>query len=150
MSTRVPTPEELEAERTSSIASAIQDITAKTQLLVKEEIELAKAEVEIKARALAKGAAIGAAAGVFVLAALLMILHGFAWLAWYLLPVNQSSIFWGFFVVALILLVLAAIAGFLAARFFKKGSPPTPQMAIDEGKRIQQTVNAARAAEVQR
>ena len=150
MSTRMPTPEELEAERTSSIASAIQDITAKTQLLVKEEIELAKAEVEIKARALAKGAAIGAAAGVFVLAALLMILHGFAWLAWYLLPVNQSSVFWGFFVVALILLVLAAIAGFLAARFFKKGSPPTPQMAIDEGKRIQQTVNAARAAEVQR
>lgn len=146
----MPTPEELEAERTSSIASAIQDITAKTQLLVKEEIELAKAEVEIKARALAKGAAIGAAAGVFVLAALLMILHGFAWLAWYLLPVNQSSVFWGFFVVALILLVLAAIAGFLAARFFKKGSPPTPQMAIDEGKRIQQTVNAARAAEVQR
>ena len=79
-----------------------------------------------------------------------MLLHGFAWLAWYVLPVNDNSQFWGFFLVALVLLILAAIAGLLALRFFKKGSPPTPQMAIDEGKRIQKTVNTARSAEVQR
>ncbi len=150
MSTAMPPTEEEQAGTPSSIASALQDITTQTQLLIKEEIELAKAEVEVKARALAKGAAVGAAAGVFVLAALLMILHGFAWLAWYVLPVNSQSFFWGFFFVAAILLLLGAGAGFVAARFFKKGSPPTPQMAIDEGKRIQQTVNTARAAEVQR
>ena len=51
---------------------------------------------------------------------------------------------------ALLALVGAAIAGYYAMRFFKKGAPPTPQMAIDEGKRIQQTVNEARSAEVQR
>ena len=49
-----------------------------------------------------------------------------------------------------VLLILAVIAGLLAKRFLTKGAPPTPQMAIDEGKRIQQTVNEARAAEVQR
>ena len=151
MSTVMPPPDETQPEGTpSSIASALQDITEKTQLLIKDEIELAKAEVEVKVKALARGAAVGAAAGVFVLAALLMLMHGFAWLAWYLLPVNPSSFFWGFFFVAAVFLVLAAVAAFLALRFVKKGSPPTPKMAIEEGKRIQQTVNAARAAEVQR
>ena len=134
----------------ATIASAIQEITEKTQLLVKDEIELAKTEVTLKAKTLGKGAAIGAAAGVFVLAALLMLLFGFAYLAYYLLPGNDLAFFWGFFFVAGVFLVLAAIAGFLASRFFKKGSPPKPEMAIEEGKRIQQTVNEARAAEVQR
>ena len=148
MSHQMPEPED---EATSaSIASAIQEITEKAQLLVKDEIELAKTEVELKVKALGKGAAIGAAAGIFVLAALLMIMHGLAWLAWYILPVNNASFFWGFFFVAGVFLVLAAIAGLLAARFFKKGSPPKPVMAIEEGKLIQQTVNEARAAEVQR
>lgn len=148
MSTQLP-PEQ-ERDDKATIASAIQEITEKAQLLVKDEIELAKTEVEIKVKALGRGAAIGAAAGIFVLAALLMLMHGFAWLAWYVLPVNNNSVFWGFFFVAGVFLVLAAIAGGLAVRFFKKGSPPVPQMAIDEGKRIQQTVNEARAAEVQR
>ena len=148
MSHQMPEPED---EATSaSIASAIQEITEKAQLLVKDEIELAKTEVELKVKALGKGAAIGAAAGIFVLAALLMIMHGLAWLAWYILPVDNASFFWGFFFVAGVFLVLAAIAGLLAARFFKKGSPPKPVMAIEEGKLIQQTVNEARAAEVQR
>lgn len=143
-------PPEQEREDKASIASAIQEITEKAQLLVKDEIELAKAEVEQKVKALGKGAAVGAAAGVFVLAALLMIMHGLAWLAWYVLPVNNTSFFWGFFFVAGVFLVLAAIAGFLASRFFKKGSPPKPVMAIDEAHRIQTTVNEARAAEVKR
>lgn len=143
-------PPEPPKDDKASIASALQEITEKAQLLVKDEIELAKAEVQVKVKALGKGAAIGAAAGVFVLGALIMLLFGFAWLAWYLLPVNGTSYFWGFFFVAAVLLLLAAVAGFLASRFFKKGAPPTPQMAIDEGKKIQQTVNEARAAEVQR
>ena len=148
MSTRMP--DEVEQDDNATIASAIQEITEKAQLLVKDEIDLAKTEVELKVKALGKGAAIGAAAGIFVLAALLMIMHGLAWLAWYVLPVNSNSFFWGFFFVAGVFLVLAAIAGLLAKRFLKKGSPPVPVMAIDEGKRIQQTVNDARAAEVQR
>ena len=150
MSTQLPPPEK-QRDDSASIASAIQEITEKAQLLVKDEIELAKTEVELKVKALGKGAAIGAAAGVFVLAALIMILFGFAYLAYYELPIgNNLTFFWGFFFVAAVLLILAAVAGFLAARFFKKGAPPVPQMAIDEGKKIQETVNEARAAEVQR
>ncbi len=128
----------------ASIATAIQDVTEKAQILIREEIELAKTEVEGKVRSLVRGAAIGAAAGIFALAALLLIIHGLAWLAYDLLPIGDASTFYvGFFFVAAIFLILGAIAGFLAARAFKKGSPPTPQLAIDEAKRIQQTVQTA-------
>jgi hypothetical protein len=128
----------------ASLATAIQDVTEKAQLLIREEIELAKTEVEGKVRSLVRGAAIGAAAGIFALAALLLIIHGLAWLAYDLLPIGDASTFYvGFFFVAALFLILGAIAGFLAAKAFKKGSPPTPQLAIDEAKRIQHTVQTA-------
>jgi hypothetical protein len=124
-----------------AIGHALTDVTQKVQLLVREEIELAKAEVSVKAARLGRGAAVGAAAGAFVVAALLMILHGFAWLAWYLLFPNDQF-FWGFFLVAFLLLVVAAIAGFVAYRSVRAGSPPTPQLAIDEAKLIRETVTS--------
>jgi hypothetical protein len=149
-STAVPPAPNRDDSSQASIASALQDISEKAQLLVREEIELAKTEVETKVKSLARGAAIGAAAGVFLLAAGLMLLFGLAFLAYYILPVNQYAFFWGFFFVAGVFLILAAIAGFVASKLFKKGSPPAPQMAIDEAKKIQATVNEARSAEVQR
>ena len=147
MSTQLPQKD----DETTSIATAIQEITERSQLLVREEIELAKAELQLKANALKNGAIIGAAAGVFVLGALVMILFGCAWLAYYALSIgDELAFFWGFFFVAGVLLILAAIAGLMAKRFFTKGTPPAPEMAIDEGKKIKTTVDEARAAEVQR
>ena len=64
----------------TAIAGAIQQVTASAQALIRDEIELAKLEVTTKVKNAGRGAAIGAAAGVFVLAALLLILHGIAWL----------------------------------------------------------------------
>jgi uncharacterized membrane protein YqjE len=125
------------------IASAIEEITTRAQLIVREEIELAKTEVQIKVQRLVRGAVIGAAALVFVLGAMIVLLHGLSWLAWWALPVSNSQIFWGFFLVAFVLLVLGGIAGFLAARLFKAGSPPKPDMAIEEAQRIRDTVQQA-------
>jgi hypothetical protein len=127
-----------------NIAQAIQEVSDRAQILVREEIELAKAEVTAKLTQLARGAAIGAAAGIFVVTALLFLLHGFAWLAYYALPVANGAFFWGFFLVAGVLFLLGAIGGFVAARAFKRGSPPTPEMAIDEAKRIRDTVQSDR------
>ena len=124
-----------------AIGHAITDVTQKVQLLVREAIELAMAEVSVKVARLGRGLAVGAAAGAFVLGALILILHGFAWLAWYLLFPNDEF-FWGFFLVAFVLLVVAAIAGFVAYRAVKAGSPPTPQLAIDEAKLIRETVTS--------
>lgn len=124
-----------------AIGQIVSDVTEKVSFLVREEVELAKAEVTEKAKKLGKGAAVGAAAGIFVLGALVLLLHGIAWLLWYLIfPSNQF--FWGFFMEAGILLLLAGIAGFLAARFFKSGSPPKPEMAIDEAQRIKATLTS--------
>ena len=128
----------------TNIAQAIQEVSERAQILVREEIELAKAEVSAKVSQLVKGAAVGAAAGVFMIVALLFLLHGFAWLAYYALPVPDGTFFWGFFLVAGILFLLGALAGFIAAKAFKRGSPPKPQMAIDEAKRIRETVTSDR------
>ena len=127
----------------TNIAQAIQEVSERAQILVREEIELAKAEVSAKISQLVKGAAVGAAAGIFVVVGLLFLLHGFAWLAWYAL-FPPRTYFWGFFLVAGVLFLLGSLAGFVAARAFKRGAPPKPDMAIDEAKRIRETVRSDR------
>lgn len=118
----------------------MQDIAERVSLLVREEIELAKAEVSAKVTKLIKGIVVGVAAGIFAVTGLLFLLHGFAWLAWYALPVGNSSFYLGFFVVAGTLFLLGGLAGFLAARFFKESTPPVPHMAIDEAGKIKRTL----------
>jgi uncharacterized membrane protein YqjE len=125
---------------TQNVAQAVQDISERMATLVREEIELAKAEVTEKVTKLLKGIVVGLAAGIFVVVGMLFFLHGLAWLAWFVLPVGNSSFFWGFFVVAGLLFVLGGVAGFLAARFLKESSPPTPGMAIDEAGKIKRTL----------
>ena len=122
------------------ISAAIQEVTERAQVLVREEIELAKTEITEKVSKIAKGAAIGAAGGVFAVFGLSIMLQGFAWLAWWALPVGKTTFFWGFFLVAVVLFALGGLAGFLAAKLFKSGSPPTPEMAIEEAQRIRETV----------
>jgi hypothetical protein len=126
-----------------NIAAAITEVSERAQVLVREEIELAKAEVTEKVTKLIKGAVVGIAAGVFVLMAVIFALVGFAWLLYYYLPGNEFTFFWGFFAMAVILLLLGALAGLLAAKAVKKGSPPMPSMAIDEAKKIRETVSSS-------
>jgi uncharacterized membrane protein YqjE len=129
-------------QQPTNLVQAIQEVSEKASLLVREEIELAKAEVTEKAAKLGKGAAVAAAAGVFVLGALIMILFGLAWLAYWAIPFPDNQEFWGFFTVAAVLLLLAALAGYVAFRALKAGSPPAPKMAIEEAKLIKETVTA--------
>ncbi len=125
----------------AGIGPAVQEITQKAQLLVREEIELARVEITQKATSLAKGAAVGAAAGIFAAVGLLFLLHGLAWL---IADILGTDAWVGFFIVAGLLLVLAAVAGLLASRFLKRGTPPTPELAIDEAQRIRKTIDEAR------
>jgi uncharacterized membrane protein YqjE len=126
---------------TQNIAQAIQEVSDRATLLVREEIELAKVEMTEKVTKLIKGAVVGIAAGIFIVFALIYLLHGFAWLTWYELFPDQQY-FWGFFIVAAVLLLLGALAGYIAARAMKSGAPPTPAMAIDEAKLIKETVQS--------
>jgi uncharacterized membrane protein YqjE len=121
-----------------SIADLVTRVSENASILVREEIELAKTEIELKAKKLAMGAAVGAAAGFFVLLALIFLFHG---LAWGLSDVLGNPYGWvGYLIVTALLLVLAGLAGFLAMRAFKAGSPPTPDLAIAEAKLIRETL----------
>lgn len=130
-------------DQRTNLAAAITEVSERASVLVREEIELAKAEMSQKATRLAKGAVVGVAAGVFVLTALFFFLLGCAWLLYFELPIgNQFTYFWGFFAMALILLLLGALAGVLAAKAVKAGAPPTPSMAIEEARKIRETMSA--------
>jgi uncharacterized membrane protein YqjE len=130
-------------ERSSSdLGRAVQDVAEKAQLLVREEIELAKAEMSAKVSKLVRGAIIGAVAGIFALAGLIYLLHGLSWLTWFVIDGDGNDVYLGYLIVALVLFLLGGLAGFLALRAIKKGTPPSPQMAIEEAQLIRQTLTS--------
>jgi putative superfamily III holin-X len=138
-------PGERPSEGAHNIAQAISEVSERASQLVREEIELAKVEVTDKAVKLVKGAVVGIAAGVFFLMALIFVLVGFAWLLYYYLPVPTLAYFWGFFAMAAILVALGVLAGLIAAKVVKRGSPPVPSMAIEEARKIKDSVTPAAA-----
>jgi uncharacterized membrane protein YqjE len=124
-----------------NLGQAIADVSEKASLLVREEIELAKAEIGQKLTRLSKGAVVAAAAAVFAILGLIMLLHTVAWfLSWALGEVN--AIFWGYLITTAILFVFAGIAGLIGIRWIKRGAPPKPDMAIEEARLIRETVKS--------
>ena len=119
-------------ETDRSLGEIVSDASEKASLLVREEIELAKAEVKAKVKTLGKGAAVGTAAGVFLVFAVVMFLFFLAFFFNDLFNVT-SEIWLGFLIVFLILVALAVIAGLLARKWLSSG-PPTPDMAIEQAK----------------
>ena len=130
----------------SNVATAAVEVTERAATLVREEIELAKTEITEKLTKVAKGAAVGAIAGIFVITGLLYALDAVAWGV----ADVVDHIWLGFAIVSLGLIVLGAIAGLLAARWLKAGAPPTPDMAIEEAKLIKETIDEARTKETVR
>jgi uncharacterized membrane protein YqjE len=124
-----------------SLGEIVADVSEKASQLVREEIELAKAEVTDKVSKLTRGAAIAGAAGVFLIFGVTMFFHG---LAWFFNDVfNWEDNNWaGFAVVTAALFILALIAGLVALRLFKKGSPPMPELAIEEARRTRAELEA--------
>ena len=124
-----------------SLGEIVADVSEKASQLVREEIELAKAEVKEKVSKLTRGAVAAAAAGVFLIFGVTMFFHG---LAWFLDDVFnwEDNIWAGFAVVTVLLFLLAALSAFIAYRLFKKGSPPTPDLAIEEARRTRAELEA--------
>jgi uncharacterized membrane protein YqjE len=132
---------------TSDLGQAVQDISEKASLLIREEIELAKTEMTEKVTSLVKGAVVGIVAGVFAVFALVYLLHSLSFGLFAIVSDDANYIWVGYLIVGGLLLLLGGLAGFLAARFLKGGSPPTPVMAIEEGKLIKETVQSSRPAQ---
>ena len=134
-------------DTTSDLGRAIQDVSEKASLLVREEIELAKAELTEKVTKLIKGAVVGIVAGIFAVFALVYLLHSLSWGVFAIFSDDANFIWIGYLIVGGLLLLLGGIGGFLAARFLKGGTPPTPAMAIEEGKLIKETLQSSRPAQ---
>jgi uncharacterized membrane protein YqjE len=132
---------------TSELGQAIQEITETATLLVREEIELAKTEVLQKATKLITGAVVGIIAGIFAVFALIYLLHSLAFGVWAGISDDANYIWVGYLVVGGLLLLLGGLAAGLAVRFMKGGAPPTPEMAIEEGKLIKETLTSPRPAQ---
>jgi uncharacterized membrane protein YqjE len=126
-----------EPEQSESLAAAVTEVSEKLSVLVREEIELAKAEVSEKVSSLARGAAAVAIGAVFGVFALIFVLLTLAW------GLNDAfgSPWEGFAVVMVLLVALTFGALLFAWRKLKVGAP-TPKMAISEAKKISATVKS--------
>ena len=122
-------------DKSENLAAAVTEVSEKVSILVREEIELAKAEVTTKLSSLGRGAAAVAVGAVFGVFALIFVLETIAWV----LNSVFNDLWAGFLIVTVVLLALTVFAFLFAWRKLKVGAP-TPTMAIDEAKKIRATV----------
>ena len=116
------------------LLSRVKSVKKRTLSLVQLNLELAKLEGKQKATEVGIGAGLGAVAGVLVVYGI-----GFAFSALAAGLSETVSLWLSLLIVAGILFVAAAIAGFLAVRFVRKASPPTPSQALEEASRTIET-----------
>jgi uncharacterized membrane protein YqjE len=119
------------------VGELMLDISEQTSGLIREEIELAKAEVSEKVNKILRGSVAGIAAGVFIVMSLAMLMHGVAWLLNDLF--FEDNVWIGFLIEAAFWLLVAIAVGLFAWRSFQSGAPPTPDMAIEEARRAKET-----------
>ena len=134
------------ADQTTELAQAIQEVTEKAELLVREEIALAKAEMTEKVTKLIKGAVFGIVAGVFAVFSLIYLLHALSWGIWDFAYDGGDNLWFGYLITGALILLVGVVAAFIAVRLIKKGSPPTPALAIEEAQLIKGTLTAAPAS----
>jgi uncharacterized membrane protein YqjE len=120
------------AAEKKSVADLVFDVSTGTSSLIREEFELAKAEVTEKVGKLLRGSVVGIAAGAFAFLALILVMEGIAWLLNE--EVFDGKTWPGFFIEAAVFLLIAAAAGYVAYRSVRAGAPPLPEQAIEEAK----------------
>jgi hypothetical protein len=119
-----------------NLARAVTEVSERVTLLIRDEIELAKAEVRQKLQSFRLGIvgfAIAATLG------LLAVPFGLLTLAWGLNSL-LNSIWLGFLIVLGVIVVGIVVSALFGFRKIRKGVP-APTMAIDEAKKIRATVS---------
>jgi uncharacterized small protein (DUF1192 family) len=124
-----------------NIATTVTEVSERMSVLVREEIELAKAEVTQKLSSIARGAAAVGAGAVFGIFA---VVFGLLTAAWGLdaILVSGAGDIWIGFAIVFGVLSLATVGAFLFAWRKLKVGAPAPTMALDEAKKIRETVSA--------
>jgi hypothetical protein len=128
------------AEKT--LGEIVSEVSQKATFLVREEIELAKAEVTQKVKRLSRGAIfLGAAAAMLFYFSI----FAFVFLALGLNDWLNLKDWVGFLIVSALFLLVAGAATALGIRAIKRGSPPTPELAIEEARRTRAVLEEARS-----
>ena len=110
--------------------SEVTAIKGRVQRLVQLNLELAKLEGKQKATSLGVAGGLGIAAAVLVIYGI-----GFAF-ATAAAGLSEAFPVWlSLLIVTAVILLVAAVLGFLAVRTARKAVPPTPEMAIEEAER---------------
>ena len=102
--------------------NTVTEVSDRISNLIREEIELAKAEVGRKATSLLKGIIAVAAGAVFGVFAIFIGLEALAWGLNAVLVPGAGSIWEGFAIVFGILAVLAVLAFVIASRLLRRGA----------------------------
>jgi uncharacterized membrane protein YqjE len=130
-------------ETDKSLGDVVSEVSEKASLLVREEIELAKAEISEKVTKLGKGAAALAAAGTLAVFALIYLFHALAW--FFVDLFNWNTVWPGYLLTVGVIIIIGVIAGALGVRWLKGGAPPTPDLAIEEAKRTREMLDQQKA-----
>ena len=117
------------------VVTRVKAVKSRARSLVELNLELAKLEGKQKATAVGIAGGLGAAAAVLVVYAI-----GFAFAAIAAALSETLSLWLSLLIVALLLVALAAIAGFLSRRFARKASPSQPALALEEAARTVETL----------
>lgn len=123
-----------------SLGDTVTEVSERMSTLVREEIELAKAEMTVKFMSIARGTVAVAAGAVFGVFAVIFLLVAIAWGLNDVIVSGVGNLWIGFAIVFGVLGVLALIAFLFAYRKLTVGAP-VPTMAIDEAKKIRETVS---------
>jgi hypothetical protein len=116
------------------LLTRVTSVKKRTLSLAQLNLELAKLEGKQKATELGIGAGLGAVAAVLIVYGI-----GFVFAALAAGFTEIVSLWVALLIVAGILFLAAAIAAFLALRYVRKASPPTPSQAINEASRTLKT-----------
>jgi len=122
-----------------NFATAVTEVSERMSMLVRDEVELARVEITQKVTSLARGTIAVAAGAIFGVFGLVVLLEAIAWGLNAILVSGAGDLWIGFAIVTGVLFVLAIAAFLFAWRKLRVGAP-TPEMAIDEAKRIRETV----------
>ena len=129
-------PNRPDSEKT--IGELVLEVTEQTAVLIREEIELAKAEVSEKISSLGRSSVVAVAAGVFAFLAVILLMHAFA--------LGLNSLFFpgepwaGYLIEGVLFIAIAVGAGLFAKRTFQETGPPVPTEAIEEAQEIRATL----------
>jgi hypothetical protein len=125
-----------------NVATAVTEVSERVTVLIRDEIELAKAEVTVKVKSLTRGVIWFVLAAVFGFFAMIFIPLTLAWALDDILVSGAGGLWQGFLIVTVLFLAGAGVCAFLGWRKVRVATPPAPTMAIEEAKKIRETVSS--------